>query len=312
MLTARWQGLLALGLACVMWSTTYVVAKPHLDVLPPLAMALSRFLIAALILVPIGLKQPGPLPGRLTLLALGFFGVAGFYFCFNVGLQLTSASVAALIQGSGPAITAVVAFFLLGERLCVVGVVGLLLSAGGIALIVLSSGPEGQGSAPLLGGSLVLGSAICWACYTVLCRRLIRYPPLRLTAAGAIAGTLLLAPLAAVEASLIGLGHPGVGTWLAVVYLAVGPSALAYLLWSYGLQVISANHAGAFLNLIPVLGLALAALVLGERPPPPALAGGALVLTGVWITTRARPSRSSSLNSARRSSYDRRDRSGRD
>lgn len=288
MRTARWRGLLALGLACLLWSTTYVAAKPLLAVVPPMLLALIRFLLAGFILVPIGLRQGGPLPGRRALLALGLFGVAGFYVCFNLGLRLTSASAAALIQGGGPAVTAVVAFCLLGERLRPLAVLGLALSAVGIALIVVGGGSGGAGAAPLLGGLLIFGSAVSWAFYTVLCRQLAGYPPMRLTAAGALAGTAMLVPLATLEATQVGVGPATAATWLTVVYLAVGPSALAYLLWSYGLQAISANQAGAFLNLIPVLGLVLAALVLGEQPEPLALAGGALVLLGVSLTTRSR------------------------
>lgn len=288
MRTARWRGLLALGLACLLWSTTYVVAKPLLAVVPPMLLALIRFLLAGLILVPIGLRQGGALPGRWALAGLGLSGVAGFYICFNLGLRLTSASAAALIQGGGPAITAVVAFFLLGERLRPGGILGLVLSAAGIGLIVVRGGEAGAGDAPLVGGLLILGSAFCWAVYTVLCRRLAGYRPLRLTAVGALYGTAMLVPLAAIEATRVGLGPTTPATWLTVVYLAVGPSALAYLLWSYGLQAISANQAGAFLNLIPVMGLVFAAIVLGEQPGPPALLGGGLVLLGVSLTTRSR------------------------
>ena len=286
--TSRWGGLFALGLACLLWSTTYVVAKPLLAVVPPMLLALIRFLLAALILVPIGLRQGGPLPGLWALVGLGLTGVAGFYICFNLGLRLTSASAAALIQGSGPAVTAVIAFFLIGERLRPLGIVGLGLSGLGIALIVVGGGGADAGAAPLLGGLLILGSAICWAFYTVLCRRLAGYPPMRLTAAGALFGTAMLIPLAGLEATQVGIGPATPDTWLTVVYLAVGPSALAYLLWSYGLQAVSANQAGAFLNLIPVLGLILASVVLGEQPDLPALAGGALVLLGVSLTTRSR------------------------
>jgi drug/metabolite transporter (DMT)-like permease len=181
-----------------------------------------------------------------------------------------------------------VSFFLIGERLRRPGILGLVLSAVGIALIVLRGGSAEAGDSPLLGGLLMLGSAICWAFYTVLCRCLAGYEPMRLTAAGALYGTAMLVPLAAIEATRVGLGPTTPLTWATVVYLAVGPSALAYLLWTYGLQAISANQAGAFLNLIPVAGLILAALVLGEQPGLPALVGGGLVLLGVSLTTRSR------------------------
>ena len=277
---------MALALASLLWSTTYVIAKPVLEVVPPLTLALARFGLAAVILIPIGLRQPGPLPSRRALLALGFFGVTGFYVCLNVGLKLTSASAAALINGAGPAVTALVALPVVGERLRPIGVVGLIFSGLGVGLIVLSEAASGGGGAPLLGGLLVFGSSLSWAIYTALARRLARYGALRLTAAAAMVGTLLLVPLAAAELLTVAVPPPSGPTIIAVLYMALGPSAAAYLLWTAGLRVVPANQAGAFLNLVPVGGVVLAALVLGDLPPPGALLGGGLVLAGVWLTTR--------------------------
>jgi drug/metabolite transporter (DMT)-like permease len=285
-LSDRARGLAALALAALFWSTTYVVAKTVLEVFPPLTLALARFTIASAIFLPLGLHRPGRSPARRDVVLLGLLGVTGFYACFNIGLALTSAADAALIQGAGPALTALVALGWLGERLPRLSWVGVVLSALGVASIVLGSTPRADAPAPLLGNLLTLGSAACWAGYTVQCKRLASFSPTRLTALGVAVGTILLVPLAGVELALVGFGASTVGGWLGLLYLALGPSAAAYLLWAYGVRGVPANQAGAFLNLVPVVAVVLALLVLGEQPGPSALLGGALVLLGVWLTTR--------------------------
>src|SRR5687768_7081036 len=99
----RRGGLLALALACALWSTTYVIVKPVLEHVPPFTLAVLRFGVAALLLVPLGLREPGRLPSWPVLVALGFFGITAFFATFNYGLMLTTASEAAMIQGGGPA-----------------------------------------------------------------------------------------------------------------------------------------------------------------------------------------------------------------
>jgi drug/metabolite transporter (DMT)-like permease len=283
----RRGGLAALAIAALLWSTTFVVGKWALEMLPPLSLALARFLVASLVLLPIGLRETGPLPGRAPLMMLGLLGVTGFYAFFNFGLALTSASEAALIQGAGPALTAMVATLVLGERLRLSGWAGLGLSGLGVGLIVLSGSDKTDAPAPLLGDLLLVGSLLCWAIYTIQFKRLAHYPRMRLTAVSTALGTVLLVPLAAAEMLLgQGIGPSSEATWLAVVYLGLGPSAASYLLWNHALREVPATQAGSFLNLIPVCGVVLAALLLGEQPTGPDLLGGGLVVFGVWLTTR--------------------------
>jgi drug/metabolite transporter (DMT)-like permease len=287
-MSSRRQGAAALTLAAVLWSTTFVVTKPLLESMPPLTLALARFMIASLVLLPLVVSGRQALPGWTTLMLLGLFGVTGFYACFNFGLALTSASQAALIQGAGPALTALVSRGVLGERLTLLGWSGLALSAVGVALIVLRSAAASEAVAPLLGDTLLVASLLCWAFYTVQFKRLAVYPALPLTAAGTLAGTLLLLPLAAGELLVQGIPDISGASWLWVIYLALGPSAAAYLLWTRGVQAVSASQAGAFLNLIPVFGVTLAAVLLGEQPALTDLFGGSLVIAGVWLTSHAR------------------------
>ena len=106
------------------------------------------------------------------------------------------------------------------------------------------------------------------------------YPPLVATTASFGAGTLILFPIGAAEFWLRGTPHITVAGLLAVLYLGLGASALAFYLWNRGLHFLPASIAAPFANLIPVVGLLLAILV-GETVTAHQGAGGALVVLGV-------------------------------
>jgi drug/metabolite transporter (DMT)-like permease len=115
-------------------------------------------------------------------------------------------------------------------------------------------------------------------------------PQMALTAYVTALGAAMLVPMVAYEL----FRSPPViitpGTWLAALYLGAFASGLNLLLWNRALQALDASVAGNFINLVPVIGVATAALFLGEWPAPVQLVGGLLVLLGVWISSRS-PSR---------------------
>jgi drug/metabolite transporter (DMT)-like permease len=109
------------------------------------------------------------------------------------------------------------------------------------------------------------------------------------TAYSTVCGTALLAPAAAYELAFGSAFTPlavSVGSWLGLLYLGWVCSALCYLLWNWSLQHLDASQAGNFINVIPVVGVASSALVLGEAVTGSQIAGGALVLVGVWLVIR--------------------------
>jgi drug/metabolite transporter (DMT)-like permease len=126
------------------------------------------------------------------------------------------------------------------------------------------------------------------ALYFVMGKRLVeRHPPLIVTSAAAILGTAALIPLALVE------NHWRSPTWpalLAVVVLAIGPGLLANLWWWQTAQWLEASRAAVYVYLIPLITMVLAVVLLREPLVPAQVAGAALVLSGVWLAERSRPS----------------------
>jgi drug/metabolite transporter (DMT)-like permease len=286
MRSARVRAVLALVLANAIWGTTFVATKPMLDRVPPLTIASGRFAVALLVLFPLVWRAGGrPTLGREAAL-LGFTGVFLLYLTQNVGLDYTSATNGALIHGGIPVLTALLAVPLLGERFDRRRFGGIVASMAGVAAVVLLGSGSGVGGS-VLGDALLLVSAVALAAYLVLGRRI--FPSggsLELVAGVACYGLLFLLPASAIELTVQGMARPTGGDLLGLLYLGTVASALAFVLWAYGLRHLEAGQAAVFANLTPLVGVAVAALLLGERVTVVQFGGGLLILGGVWLTTR--------------------------
>jgi drug/metabolite transporter (DMT)-like permease len=284
----------ALLAVMVAWGSTYVITKSALEEIPPLLLAFLRFTIASAILLVLAQARGGPrrLPTPVPWASLALMGLTGitiFYLGFNLGLIYTSAADGALIQGAIPAATVGLSAALLGERLTRARAFGVALSVVGVGLILLAAGGPSTGSNRLLGDLLMLTTVAAWAVYTVLGRRLREAELLAVTAYSTAFGTLLLLPGAAYDLAVgpaRSISAVSWGSWLAVLYLGIVCSALCYLFWNWSLQHLDASQAGNFINVIPVVGVASSAVVLGESIAAGQLLGGALVLVGVWLVIR--------------------------
>jgi drug/metabolite transporter (DMT)-like permease len=286
--SARSLSVLALLVVVALWSSTFVATKLLFGQAGPTQIAFLRFVVACAILLPLASRVPRParLPlGRLAI--LGLTGVTGYFFFQNVGLVYTSASDASLILACLPALVAGVAALFLGETLSRRRAVGVLASVAGVAAIGLTGEPAANAPNPLLGNGLILLCALAWTAYTILGKGMEKLP-FQLVTAGSVAfGALFLAPLAVVET--LSLGPPTLSAlaWLGVLYLGAGASAAAFYLWNYALRHLDASEAAVYLNLIPILGVALAAATLGESVGVVQILGGSLVVGGVTVASGA-------------------------
>ncbi len=269
------------------WGGSIPVSKLGVTQFPPLTLALLRFAIAAALLWPLWRVR-----GAVATVAwrdafvLGLLGVALYYVGFYEGLRLTTATRAAVLQAAVPAVTAVLARVISGERQSRAVIAGIVLSIAGV-LVVIGGGVRAHVPASaLLGDLLVLASVFAWSLYTVVAKRHASVDAIELTTKTAIAGAFLLLPAAAIE-WLAGLrAAPTPGGWAALLYLGVVSSALAYAWYGRALRALGAAQVANYINLLPVVAVAAAAVLLGERPDRASLAGGVLVLAGVALGSR--------------------------
>jgi drug/metabolite transporter (DMT)-like permease len=272
----------------VVWGSAFAVTKGLIEFWPPFTLALVRVGIGTLVLMPLAIArhQRGTRLPLGTIWFMGLLGVTLYYLTFNLAMVYVSASQGALVQASIPAMTALVAVLWLRERATTLRWLGIALSVGGV-LIVFSGNGSAPGQSPLLGNFLMFASVVCWALYTALAKRVAGFEPLVITVSVMGAGTLLLVPFSAYEIMKAGLPPLPMTGWLGMLYLGIVASGLAYALYNASLRHLDASAVGVYTNLIPVVGVLTGIVFLGEPLSLRAILGGAIVMLGVWITSRS-------------------------
>jgi drug/metabolite transporter (DMT)-like permease len=280
------------------WGGTFVAGKWAVGEAPPFFVAFLRFAIASLVLWALvawrvrgsGERFPRPRGGAqwAGLFSLGLTGVFLYNFVFLKGLSWTSATNGSLIVAFNPLLTAVLSAFLLKERVRPVQAGGFLLALLGVGVVIT------RGSIAVIrslsfnhGDLLMLGAPVAWALYTIFGKKVLRYfPPLVATAYASLFGTVLLLPAAALEGSLLaGVHRLTVYGWISVLQLALLGTVVGFVWWYEGVELLGASRAAVFVNLVPIFGVLLSALILSEKLNVSQLAGGILVVAGVGIGT---------------------------
>jgi drug/metabolite transporter (DMT)-like permease len=220
--------------------------------------------------------------GRLA--ALGFVSLTVYFSFENMGIARTSASEAAILMATIPLFVVVLNTFTLRERTTARQWACIALSFAGIAALVLLGG-SGAAGGSLAGNLLVLAAALSAGVYSILARHLlVSRPALFVTTFQNLFGALFMLPLALAEAALVGVRHPTPGAAGGVLFLTVVCSITAYLLLNYAFRFIPASKVAVFINLTPIVAVASAYVLLGERFTPGQAAAAVVVVAGVWLT----------------------------
>jgi drug/metabolite transporter (DMT)-like permease len=291
-----WLVLLA---TLALWSGNWIVARAVRDEIAPGIATVGRLVIVLVILLPFVLRSLKAKLGFLTsrdwkiLVALGFTG-GGLHLALQwLGLHYTTATSGILYLSTSPIFILLMAAPLAVEPIGPRQWAGVAISFAGVATIAT------RGAFQLVafnGGDLMaLGSMLMWASYTVLLR--VRRDALNtpeLIVMVCALGLVFMSPWLAWEVFFnrkLELSPAGA---LGVAYSAIGSMLLAYAGWSYVVTRLGAARAGATMHLMPAMGVALAAIFLGEYPSWFHFAGIALILAGVGLSSFRASSASSS------------------
>lgn len=272
----------------VAFGLSFVATKYALRGFEPLLLALLRFALAGGILWVVWRFRRGP--QRVSRGELGRLAVLGFvsltvYFSFeNLGIARTSASEAAILIATIPLFVVILNTFTLREHNTARQWAGIALSFAGIAALVLLGG-GGAGGGSLTGNLLVLAASLSAGVYSILARRLlVSRPALFVTTFQNLFGALFMLPLALAEAALVGVRYPTPRATVGLLFLTVVCSITAYLLLNYAFRFIPASKVAVFINLTPIVAVASAYVLLGERFTPGQAIAAAVVVVGVWVT----------------------------
>jgi drug/metabolite transporter (DMT)-like permease len=284
---------LLLVAANVVYGTSAVATRIALDDAPPATLALFRLVLSGLVLAP--LAWAGGAAGRLTraeharVLGMGLLGFAAAYGLSHWGLERSTATNAALLIVVEPMTLMALGPLLLGERLAARDAAAGALALAGAVLVVADGVPGATAVvAPHWRGDLLLVlSGVAFAAYSLLGRGvLVRHRALPVTALSIAWGAVAMAPLAVLEWA-DGRRPAWTGAGLAaLVYLAVVVTAVGYLVWNHALARTETPRVAVFLTVQPVVGAVLGVLLLREPVSVFTVAGGVLVVAGLWATSR--------------------------
>jgi len=180
---------------------------------------------------------------------------------------------------------AIPAAILLKEQLGKRAIAGIVLSVAGVILVGFVGNGEQSGNA-MMGSFLIVAAVLLWSAYTLLSRSLKDTDTVLITTVSTFIGTALSLPLPAYE--IISDGMPAISwkAWVGMAGLAIFASAVAYSLYNKALESLPAAQVGNFLNLNPVIGALVAFIFLKDKLTGLQLAGGVLVLAGIWLSSR--------------------------
>ena len=288
--TNRRYAVAALIAAGLLWGTTVPLSKLALEWLSPGWLTAARFGLAAAVLLAAILLTAGWTSGRAKLraaftpkvLAWGMLGYGGSVMVQNAGISRTSVTHAALLIGATPVLVAIIAAAWHRTVARPVAWVGFVVSLLGIGLVTAGGG---GGGATMAGDGLVLASLLLGAAATVAQGRLLTgRDPVAVTAVqflGAAVGALLVTVFT--EGAPAVPGSPG--PVLAVLALTVGGTVLPFTLFAFGQSRVSAEVAGAFLNLEPLVGAIVGAAAFGDPVGLVQVAGGAAIVAGIGLSS---------------------------
>src|SRR5215471_15021982 len=279
--TNRRHAVAALIAAGLLWGTTVPLSKLALQWLPPGWLTAARFGLAAAVLLAVARRRGLRRAFTPAVLAAGGLGYGGSVLLQNAGIGRTSVTHAALLIGAVPVLVAIIAAVWHRTVARPVAWVGFAVSLGGVGLVTAGGG----GGATPAGDGLVLASLVLSATVTVAQGRLlIGRDPVAVTAVQFLGAALGALPVAALTEGAPAVPG-GAGPVLAVLALAAGGTLLPFTLFAFGQSRVSAEVAGAFLNLEPLVGAIAGAVAFGEPAGLAQVTGGVAIMAGIGLSS---------------------------
>lgn len=291
----RFSPYLLLVLTILFWAGNFNLARAiHADV-PPLGLSFWRWAVAALILLPFAwpsMRAALPLARvhwRLVL-ALAVLGIAGFNSLVYLGLQTTTATNGVLLQSVTPITMILLAGLVLHENSTLMQWVGIVVSLLGVLVIITRADVTVLRHFAFNRGDVwILLATLDWSLYTVLLRKLPDglkgLPILGFTVS---IGALVILPLYVYESVTFHTMPITAVSVASIAYVAIFPSLLSYMFWNHVTHRLGVNRTGQFSHLMPVFGILLATLLLGERLQLFHALGMLLVAAGLLLTNMKR------------------------
>lgn len=282
---------LRLVLTTFFWGGTFIAGRYLAQTVPHFVAASLRFLFALAGMLVFAratghrIQWPDARQWWVAVL-LGLTGILAYNAGFFAGLARLQASRAALIVAASPVMTLCAVKLIQRSAWSMKVIAGLALSFCGAVLVVSRGDLRGLLHGALgMGEVFIFGAVVAWVAYTLVTRYLVKgLDAMSMTIFGTLCGTVMLLIPAAFEVGDGGWPVIGWQAWLALAYMGVLGTSLSLVWYAQAVAVIGAARSTQFTNLVPVFGVLLSVLLLGEALPWASLFGGLMVVAGVlWV-----------------------------
>jgi drug/metabolite transporter (DMT)-like permease len=284
---------LLLTLTPLFWACNWIIGRGLATDVPPMAMTFLRWLFAIAMLAPFAwphARRDWPLVRRnwKVLIPLGAIGIGTHNALAYLGLNYTTATNGVILNSFIPVMIVAFSWMFLRERLTALQLAGVATSLVGVLSILSGGSVEALAAFRLNGGDLlIILSMAMWAAYTIGLRwRPSGLHPLTFLFVVACIGELAVLPLFAAEFAFGRRMQLTVDNIALLAAVGLFSSVLAYIFWNRGVDAVGPSVAGLFVHLMPAFGIVLAWLFLGERLELFHVAGIALIIGGIAITSR--------------------------
>jgi len=285
--------MLILMIPPLLWAGNFVVGRAVRNDLPPMALSFGRWVIALLCILPFAWKPMKRdiswyLANYKRVIAISLVGVAAFNSLVYSGLHYTAATNGILLNSTIPILIVLLGSVFYAQTLTRFQALGLVLSFCGVFTIILRGELSHLLSLTFSKGDLIVFTAmICWAFYTLWLRSI----PREIDRTGfmgvqIIVGLISLFPFFIWEMSTTGSLHWNQNAILALGYVGIFPSVIAYLLYNIGVARVGAVRAGLSIHLLPVFGTVLSILFLHESLHLYHLIGALAIFAGILFANR--------------------------
>lgn len=290
-----WSTLALIALPPLFWAGNFIVGRAVRGDIPPMTLSFSRWVIASLLLLPFSWRflwrDRALYRAHFPLIfAVSVSGVTAFNSLVYLGLQSTAATNGIILNSFIPLLIVLLGALFFGFTVQRRQVVGMLVSFAGVLTIVLRGEWERLATLNVAHGDLIILLAmVCWALYTIWIKKM----PVAINRVGLLQVQMALGLLCLMPFFLWEYATQAPAVWhrdsfLAVAYVGIFPSVLAFLLYNACVGRLGPERAGLSIHLMPLFGAVLSVALLGEALHGYHLLGALLIFSGIALAGRKR------------------------
>ena len=285
---SRFWVILSVTLAMVFWGITFVAFKFANESFDPIAIVFIRLIISIPFLFGFAWLSRRMMKIRRGdfkwFLLLAIFEPFIYFLGEAFGLSMVSSTLGSIIIATIPLFVPIAAYLIFREILSVTNIIGLIISFGGVIMVVMAT--EGKLTGNLNGILLMFVAVISAVGYTLMAKKLVAdYNGIIITAWQSTLGAIMFLPLFLIfEVRTLDFSVVTRDSFYALLYLGIFGSGVCFILFTTAIRELGASRANVFANLVPVVTAILAYFMLDEAMPALKISGIFVVLGGLLLT----------------------------